>query len=87
MSKRPAGPTCGTSWIKLYPECLLEAGPGPGMFKAKAKGVYVETMLSVTKIMDLSPRGIIEHLKFRRPMYQRTPDFTETESFLSAYFL
>jgi S-adenosylmethionine synthetase len=26
----------------------------------------------VAKVMDLSPRGIIEHLKLRRPIYQRT---------------
>ena len=26
----------------------------------------------VAKVMDLSPRGIIEHLKLRRPIYKRT---------------
>lgn len=29
----------------------------------------------VAKIMDLSPRGIIEHLKLRRPIYQRTSTY------------
>jgi S-adenosylmethionine synthetase len=26
----------------------------------------------VAKVMDLSPRGIIEHIKLRRPIHQRT---------------
>ena len=58
--------------IKLHPECVLEADLGPVFFKATTKGAHVEAILSVAKIMDLPPRGIIEHLKLRRLIYQRT---------------
>ena len=65
----------------LADRCTLQLSYGIGV--ARPLSIYVDTHGTgkmpeseiekvVAKVMDLSPRGIIEHLKLRRPIYQRT---------------
>lgn len=65
----------------LAERCTIQLSYAIGV--ARPLSIYVDTHGTgkmpeseiekmVAKIIDLSPRGIIEHLKLRRPIYQRT---------------
>jgi S-adenosylmethionine synthetase len=77
---------------KLAKECLVQVAYAIGIAEpvsifidTKGTGVIPDSEISkmITKEVDLTPRGIIERLKLRRPIYQKTAaygHFGRTES-------
>lgn len=69
---------------KIASECLVQvayaigvAEPVSILVKTNGTGIIPDTEISkiIKKEVDLTPRGIIERLKLRRPIYQKTSSY------------
>lgn len=69
---------------KLAKECLVQVAYAIGVAEpvsvyvnTNGTGVVDDTVISkmITELVDLTPKGIIERLKLRRPIYQKTSSY------------